>query len=350
MLNLLFIGNSYTFYNDLDRVTAEVFEAAAPSESVQALRLAEGGYTFPMHLAQADGTNGDTPWSQALVTGTTDWDWVILQDQSQIPGFPEGNPDRDASVTALASLDAMVDSKHGQSVLLMTWGRLHGDASNPDLYPDYLTMQGLLASGYEGYAASITTAERTAWIAPAGYAWRHIYEQELSEGVDPTEPGHLFSSLYVDDGSHPTALGTYLVACVVYATITGEDPTRLPAPAAVPAETAAVLQAAAAAAVFEESPEIAYPWQQGGDSGDSGTGDSGDSGGTDTAGDSGTRDSGDSSDSGRPNYVTNEPKACGCASGGSGLGGFAGGALAAVLSLWSRSRRGKTAPSDDRTV
>ena len=65
MLNLLFLGNSYTFYNDLDRVTAEVFEAAAESESVQAVRLAEGGYTFPMHLAQADGTNGDPSSSPA---------------------------------------------------------------------------------------------------------------------------------------------------------------------------------------------------------------------------------------------------------------------------------------------
>ena len=336
MLNLLFIGNSYTFYNDLDRVTAEVFEAAAPSESVQALRLAEGGYTFPLHLAQADGTHGDTPWSEALVTGTTDWDWVVLQDQSQIPGFPEGDPDRDASVAALAPLDAMVNGKHGESVLLMTWGRLHGDAGNPELYPDYLTMQSLLATGYEGYAASISTADRPVWIAPAGYAWRHIYEQELAEGVDPTEPGRLFSSLYVEDGSHPTPLGTYLIACVLYATITGADPASLPAPDAVPAETAAMLQAAASAAVFEESPEIAYPWQQGGDSGDSG-----DSGTHDSA------DSGDSPDSGDPNYVTNEPKACGCAAApdtpNSGINGVASGVLAAVLSGWSRLRRAKPA-------
>jgi len=225
----------------------------------------------------------------------------------------------------------------------MTWGRLHGDASNPDLYPDYLTMQGLLASGYEGYAASITDDQRTAWIAPAGYAWRHIYEQELAEGVDPTEPGHLFSSLYVDDGSHPTALGTYLIACVIYATITGEDPTALPAPAAVPEETAAMLQAAAAAAVFEESPEIAYPWQQGADPEDTG-----DTSSTDDTSDSSATDSADptndSDDAQQPKGAATEPEACGCAAAsnrhGSGLGGVAGFAFAAVLSRWRRSRRG----------
>lgn len=337
MLHLLFLGNSYTFVNELDQVTLGVFQAADPGLDAEAVRLAEAGYTFPMHLAQADGTNGATAWSDALVTGSTDWDWVMLQDQSQIPGFPADNADYLASVDALAGLDAMVAAKHAQPVLLMTWGRLHGDDANPDRYPDYPTMQALLAEGYEAYAASIRTPEHGVWVAPAGYAWRHIYEAEVAAGQDPTQPGTLFAALYQSDGSHPSPAGTYLAACVVYATITGQDPTGLPAPDAVPADAVAELQQAAAAAVFDESPELVYPWQDavdpGGDTAGDTAGDSADTApdsasdadtGADAAGDTADDAPGDGASTG----------GCGCASAPAGGTGLA--ALLGVLALRRR--------------
>lgn len=329
MVHLLFVGNSYTFVNELDQVTLGVFEAAEPSVDAEAVRLAEAGYTFPMHLAQADGTHGATAWSDALVTGSTDWDWVVLQDQSQIPGFPTNNADYLASLDALGGLDAMVADKHGQSVLLMTWGRLHGDDTNPDRYPDYATMQALLADGYQAYAASISTPERTAWVAPAGYAWRHIHDAEVAAGVDPTQPGTLFASLYQGDGSHPSPLGTYLAACVVYATITGQDPVGLPAPDAVPADVVAELQAAAAAAVFDESPELTYPWQDGSGGQDTGGDTAGDSAG-DTAGDSAADSAADAS----VDPPAGDAAGCGCAAAPAGTGWIA--ALLAAAALGRR--------------
>ena len=299
-----------------------------------------------MHLAEADGTNGETPWSDALVTGTTDWDWVLLQDQSQIPGFPADNSDYLASVAALGGLDALVAGKNGQSVLLMTWGRLHGDANNPDRYPDYPTMQDLLATGYSQYAASITTTSRTAWIAPAGLAWRHIYDAQVAAGADPLAPGNLFYSLYFDDGSHPSALGTYLTACVIYATITGQDPTGLPAPDTVPAAVVPELQDACAATVFHETPDIAYPWQEAQDTGSTDTGptDTGspDTGSPDTSVDSGvdTSPPTDSSpkDSSAPDDTGGTVKTgCGCATDAGPGSPWIG--VAAVFALAAQRRR-----------
>jgi len=313
--NLLFVGNSYTFFNDLDQLTAGLFDAAEPADDHVALRLSEGGYTLPMHLAQADGTMGDTAWSEALVTGSMDWDWVVLQDQSQVPGFPTDNADYLASLAALPPLDAMIEGKHGAAVLFMTWGRLNGDVDNPDLYPDYSTMQAHLVEGYTAYAAAITTNERTAYVAPVGLAWQHIYAADVASGADPTQPGTLFYALYSDDGSHPSPLGSYLAACVIYATVSGNDPTGLPAPDTVAAEAAAQLQEAARATVFDETPGYAYPWR----SDDTGSPDSGGDTAQDSAGDS-TSDAGDDSAADDDNDDNDDADAgtegaCGCASG-----------------------------------
>jgi hypothetical protein len=56
---------------------------------------------------------------------------------------------------------------------------------------------------------------------PAGEAWRAAW------AVDPT------LALYGPDGFHPSAMGTYLAALVVYEGITGHDARSLPQEAVV---------------------------------------------------------------------------------------------------------------------
>ena len=254
---LLFVGNSYTQANNLEQVALALFVAGAECETA-ATRNATPGYTLPQHLADADGSNGDKPLRASLVTGGQTWTWVFLQDQSQIPGFPQNGAEYQASLASVPLLDGMVAGAGGQTVLLQTWGRRDGDELNPDRYPDYPTMQEHLAEGYAGYAAAITAEGRTGWIAPAGYGFRHVYQ---------TDPEGLFPRLYIEDGSHPSPLGTYLVACVVYATVTGDRCSDLTPPDGLSAADAADLQAAADAAVFDESPDVLYPWS-GGDPGE----------------------------------------------------------------------------------
>jgi hypothetical protein len=70
-------------------------------------------------------------------------------------------------------------------------------------------------------------------VAPAGEAWARAL----------SKPGH--PPLWLDDGSHPTPAGTYLAACVLFATIFDRDPRGLPYRAGLSPEAAAELQAAA---------------------------------------------------------------------------------------------------------
>lgn len=109
----------------------------------------------------------------------------------------------------------------------MTWGRRDGDQMNPDWYPSFTEMQAELATGYMMYRDAISTPERPVLVAPVGLAFEAIYESIVEEGDDPLASGSDFVNLYSGDGSHSSQSGTYLAACVIYATIIGRDPQEL---------------------------------------------------------------------------------------------------------------------------
>jgi uncharacterized protein (TIGR03382 family) len=88
-------------------------------------------------------------------------------------------------------------------------------------------------------------------VAPAGLAFEYIFDQLTQEGEDPLGEESLFSQLYSGDGSHPATPGTYLVACVLFATMTGETPVGLQwAPDGMDEITRQTLQEAAEAVVL----------------------------------------------------------------------------------------------------
>ena len=257
--SLLFLGNSYTQNHQLDVVAAAML-AEGTGETALGARLTSGGLTLADHVARAQGS--DERWVSALASTESSWDWIFLQEQSQIPGFPEGHHLLKRSVTASGILDGYAQERGAQTVFVMTWGRRDGDSSNPDLYPDFTTMQELLTAGYLRYVDTNTTSERTVWVAPCGLAWQATYNAILADGGDPLADGSLFERLYSSDGSHPSPAGNHLNAAVIYATLTGESPVGLSDPSGqVDKKTAAQLQAIAAEVVLSGTPDIRYPWQ-----------------------------------------------------------------------------------------
>ncbi len=261
--DILLIGNSYTAGNDLAGMLAWLSEAGVEHwTDVATTAHAPGGRQLWQHLADADGSNGDTALRDLLVTGGQTWTWVTIQEQSQIPGFPPGQADYDTSIAAAVTLDDLAEAAGAQTVLFMTWGRRLGDSTNPEMYPDFPTMQDRLAEGYLAYAAAAATPARPVTVAPVGEAFRTVWDDLQALGEDPTGDGTLFSDLYTGDGSHASPAGTYLAACVLFASMTGRSPLGVPwGPDALDEATTAALQEVAHRTVVERPFEdIPYAW------------------------------------------------------------------------------------------
>ncbi len=251
-LEILMMGNSYTSANSLDSIVDGVMSAASNSANVTS--LSGGGMRLSQHSSNV-GTAGHQ-WNTTLNNGV--WDWVVLQDQSQIPGFPRAHQEWISSKNGAVQLAQTIDAKGADSVLMMTWGRRDGDSVNTQRFPDFSTMQDELEAGYLDYRDNMSS-HGDVWVAPVGLAFEHIHDQIIANGGTPTNSGNTFYDLYSSDGSHPSISGSYLAGLVIYATITGDDPVGLSHSTSLSNSVVLELQQAAAATVFNETAHLVVP-------------------------------------------------------------------------------------------
>lgn len=226
-LRVLFIGNSYTAVNNLPQVFKDM--AAAAGQVIITDENTPGGYTFQQH-----STNATT----LAKISAGNWDYVVLQEQSQYPSFP---PEQVAAeVFPYARfLDSFAKAKNpcAQTVFYMTWGRKNGDASNCAFWPPVCTYEGMDSLLRQRY---IEMAEdNNAVISPAGAVWRYLrtHAPEIE--------------LYSGDESHPAFAGTYAVAAAFYAALLRKDPTDVTYTGSLSASVAAQIRAAAKTVVFD---------------------------------------------------------------------------------------------------
>ncbi|MAT49091.1 MAG: hypothetical protein CMA27_04600, partial [Euryarchaeota archaeon] len=254
--DILMYGNSYTSANNLASLVQDGMVSGGVATTVDS--LTGGGMTLDGHSQNAQSSGHS--WNTTLNDGTA-WDYVVLQDQSQIPGLYRNTAYWQDSLAGAQVLDGFAEDVGAESILMMTWGRRNGDSNNQVLYPDFLSMQERLEDGYIDYRDNLSTPNRDVWIAPVGLAFKHIYENVQASGVTPENSGNLFYDLYSSDGSHPSLSGSYLASCVLYATITGNSPVGLTDSTSLSASIKSELQEAAAATVFNETNHLTYSWQ-----------------------------------------------------------------------------------------
>lgn len=213
-LHILFIGNSYTYVNDLPGMFAEL--ARAGGHKVETGMAAEGGWTLDNH-ANSSKTLDRLKSSK--------WDFVVLQEQSQIPASEQS---RTAIMYPAARwLVRQIEEQNAAPIFFMTWA--HRDGWPENGIQGYENMQFQIDQGYLRIAQELGVR-----IAPAGAAWLAARQQY------PT------LDLWQADGSHPNEQGTYLAACVFYVTIFRQTPEGLSYMANLPQENAHRLQTIAA--------------------------------------------------------------------------------------------------------
>ncbi len=216
---VLFIGNSYTYVNNLPGVFAQIGNALG--RPVYADMIAPGGETLAGHAA-----------SPAVLARIRDghWTYVVLQEQSVMPAV---EPSRQSAMFPAAR--ALVDSIRragAQPVFFITWGHENGWPDGG--LADYRAMQTQLTLGYRMIAD-----EMHAIAVPVGEAWRIIATK------------HRDIPLWQGDGSHPTVQGTFLAANVFVEVLLHVRPRGMDARGPVPAGQVNRLQQAASRAVAE---------------------------------------------------------------------------------------------------
>jgi len=225
-VRVLFVGNSYTFTNDLPGTFAQL--ASAGGHRVETGMVAAGGATLQQLAASAD---------LARVLAARPWNVAILQEQSQIPAVAAS---RAASMLPAArTLVDVVRARGATPALLLTWG--YRDGWPDGGLPDYGSMQLALTTGYRFVATQLGVS-----IVPAGQAWAAA----LGDGA---------SDLWQGDGSHPSVAGTYLAACTVYASLFAASPEGLGFTDGLDPTVAARLQRDAAAAALADPASWGLP-------------------------------------------------------------------------------------------
>ncbi len=193
---VLFLGNSYTYFNDLPAIVSELAKAGHQCR-LETRMVAPGGKTLKDHWESA--ASREALNSQA-------WDFVVLQDQSTlgINLYFEGQTrvGGDEIFRPYAERWANeIRKHHATPVFYLTWARRATPADQAALNYAYIS------------AAKTTRS----LVAPVGLAWAQV--RQTDPGID----------LYYRDGAHPSPAGSYLAACAIYAAIFGKSPVNLPA-------------------------------------------------------------------------------------------------------------------------
>lgn len=225
--SVLFIGNSYTGTNNLPQIVKQV--ALSAGDTLVFDKHTPGGTRFSDHAASSAATQK---------INAQNWDYVVLQGQSQEPSFPIEQVETEVFPYAQLLCDK-IRANYACSIPLfyMTWGRKYGDSQNCPNWPPVCTYEGmdsLLSLRYQMMATA-----NNADLSPVGAVWKYL--RNNNPDVE----------LYSADNSHPSLAGSYAAACTFYTMIFKADPTQISDDYSLPAEQANAIQQAAKVVVFD---------------------------------------------------------------------------------------------------
>ena len=193
--DVLFLGNSYTYYNNLPEMISNI--ANDLGDTVNYDQNTPGGTSLYAHSQNQTTINK---------INQQNWDFVVLQDQSQRPSLSPSYVA--ASVYPYATqLVNLINSNYicSEPVFYMTWGRKYGDQTNCSSYPPVCTFLGMQERLRDSYLTM--GLDNNASVSPVGIAFKNSIS--LDSTID----------LYTSDNSHPSIYGSYLAACTFYSTI-----------------------------------------------------------------------------------------------------------------------------------
>jgi len=192
---ILFLGNSYTYVNDLPNTLKQL--ALSLGDTLETDNYTPGGSSLQSLFSDANTLT-------KIQLGN--WDYIVVQAQSQEPSFPPSQVQANTYPFA-HKLDSVIHvfNPCAETVFYMTWGRKNGDASNCASYPTICTYDGMQMRLRQSYVEMCQL--NSASCSPVGVAWRTF------------RTAYPLVELYNADESHPSENGTYLAACTFYSSL-----------------------------------------------------------------------------------------------------------------------------------
>ena len=195
-MNVLFIGNSYTFCNDMPTIFEQL--AISNGKNITVHSVTKGGRRLNDYVDDKD------PVTVTLDTLLSEqkFDICFIQEQSILPAA-----DFDGFIGGLDCVVKKLKDRAEHLILYATWGR---KCDNPELIQHNWTtesMTDLLIQAYQK-AAGLYDAD----VSPVGNSFLYI-TQNYPE-----------INLYDEDGSHPSYQGSCLIALTHYYTAFGNFP------------------------------------------------------------------------------------------------------------------------------
>lgn len=228
---ILFIGNSFTYGGHsavwryrADSVTDLNGDGVGGVPALFKLFTVQAGLDYAVSLETRGGKTLGWHWDHRRAVVNRAWDHVVLQDLST---FTRDNPGDPATLVEYAGKFANLFKRANTDVdisMIATWSR-----------PDLIYIAGKRWSGQPiermaediraGYDQAKAEIPAIGTIHPVGQA----FSRAIAEGVADPNPydGIAFGQidLWTYDHYHASSAGYYLEALVVFADITGCDPT-----------------------------------------------------------------------------------------------------------------------------
>ena len=215
-MKILFIGNIYTYYNDLPAILKALAEENG--KAVEVFSVTKGGRKLFQYLDEQD------EYSEKLesLLWEHEFDVTFLQEQSVLPIL-----DPDAFLDGVRRIREKLADRTKRVILYETWGRKEGSQMLTDHGWNREGMTRDLSASYARVAEAIG-----AEVSHVGLAFYALNE------ANPE------INLHNADLTHPSREGSCLAAIVHYKTVFGELPEKIDSQE-LPAETVAAFLKAA---------------------------------------------------------------------------------------------------------
>ena len=227
--SILFIGNSYTYYNDMPTAIFEKIARAAGYD-ITVNSITKGGWSLEQHANPDEEFCGVRVDAALKKDAPVKYDFVILQEQSLRPA-------RDDAAhrfhTAVRYLSERIKETGATPLLYSTWGRKEGSPNLDEFGWTNESMTWRLAASYLAAANELDIP-----VAHVGLAFFDVYR------------AHPEIELYHKDKSHPSYAGSFLAALTIFTKIFGENVNKSDFCGELDEATVKILRDAAISAVF----------------------------------------------------------------------------------------------------